>query len=336
AADAAKAEMARALIPTDDRVLNRLGAFASLFAARFPDVADPVLVMKTEEPGSKQKLAFQHGRYESICYDLINHLINDIAVMGAVPLIVQDAIICGKLDPAVVSALVTYLAQACRAQGCTLVGGETSEQPGVIPAGTYILTASVVGVVDRAAIIDGSRIAAGDTLLAVASNGLHTNGYSLVRALIDRAPDLLTRPVGAGTFLDAILLPHLCYLPGLRGLFGLPGLHGLAHITGGGVRDNLGRILPRSLTARVDLGAFVIPPVFRVIREAAAASDAEMLRTYNLGVGLIAVVAPDAVATAQTHLAAHAYTAYPIGHVAPGEGGVQFEGALRWNNPATT
>ena len=189
AADAVKKVMAKSLETADKRVLNKIGAFASLFDGTFPEYEHPVLVLKTEEPGSKQKLAFQYNRVSSICYDMINHLINDIITMGAKPLSVQDAIICGKLEKEVVTELVHSISQACREQDCVLIGGETSEQPGVLEAGIYILTASLVGVVEKSKIIDGSKIEEGDSVLAVASNGLHTNGYSLVRALMAQKPD---------------------------------------------------------------------------------------------------------------------------------------------------
>ena len=188
AADAAKRDMARLLEPRDPRILNGVGPFATLIDATFPEYRHPVIVFKTEEPGTKQKLAAAHGAYRSLCFDLVNHLVNDIVVMGALPVAVQDAIICGSLQPGAVTAMVAGLAEACRAQECSLTGGETSEQPGVLEPGTYVLAASVVGVVERKAVIDGSRIAPGDTVLALASNGVHTNGYSLVRRLLRDDP----------------------------------------------------------------------------------------------------------------------------------------------------
>ena len=196
AADAAKRDMARLLAPHDPRILNGVGPFATLIDASFPGYRYPVIVFKTEEPGSKQKLAVAHGAYRSLCFDLVNHLVNDIVVMGAVPVAVQDAIICGSLQRGVVTTMVAGLAEACRAQECSLTGGETSEQPGVLEPGTYVLAASVVGVVERAAVIDGSRIGAGDTVLALASNGVHTNGYSLVRRLLEDDPALAGRRLG--------------------------------------------------------------------------------------------------------------------------------------------
>lgn len=328
-ADRAKEEMAASLRSSDPRVLNSLGAFASLFAASFPGLRDPVLVLKMEEPGSKQKLAFRFGRVASICRDLVNHLVNDIAVMGARPLVVQDVIVCGKLERETVAAVVRHLAEACRELGCTLVGGETSEQPGVLEPGTYVLAASVVGVADRSAIVDGSTIRAGDELLAVASNGLHTNGYSLVRALIDRDPSLLERPVGGESFLDAIMKPHTPYLRPLEGLFGDPALHGMAHITGGGIEGNLRRVLPPGVDAVIELPAIRVPPVFQVIRAAGRVEEADMLRTFNVGAGLVLAADRDAARRVSAHVGSFGIDCYRIGEVVPGSGRVRFRGELQ-------
>ncbi len=340
AADATKAAMAASLETDDRRVLNRIGAFATLFDASFPGYQHPVLVLKTEEPGSKQKFALAHDRVESLCHDLVNHLINDIIVMGARPLAVQDAIICGHLDGAIVGRLVAGLAEACRAQDCTLTGGETSEQPGVLGDDTYILVANAVGVVERARIIDGARIAAGDRVIAVASNGLHTNGYSLVRALLARQPELATAAIDGESFLDVILRPHRPYYAAVRDLFwhegqaGHDGLHGLAHITGGGIAGNLRRIVPAGLTATIDLPALRPPTVFRVIRERGGVDDADMLRTFNLGAGLLLVAAPDALAEIGAHLTARGYENTVVGTIGPAAdpaiGRVTFTGALPW------
>lgn len=334
AADAAKAGMAASLATDDRRVLNRIGAFATLFEGRFPGYRDPVLVLKTEEPGSKQKLAFAHDRLEGIGHDLVNHLINDIVVMGAEPLAVQDAIICGRLDGAIVNRIVASIAEACRAQGCTLTGGETSEQPGVLEPGTYILVANVVGVVERAKIVDGATIAAGDRVLAVASNGLHTNGYSLVRALLDRRPELAAELVAGEPFLDAILRPHRPYRAAVRGLLDEPGLHGMAHITGGGIAGNLRRIIPDGLRAAIDLGALRPPALFGAIRAWGGVDDADLLRTFNLGAGLILVVAPELADRARAQLAALGYESAAIGAIEPRDGAVgepvAFTGALAW------
>lgn len=329
-ADAAKQEMARSLETSDRRVLNKLGAFASLYDGKFEGYEHPILVLKMEEPGSKQKLAVQYKRVGSLCYDLVNHLIDDIIVMGARPMAVQDVIICGKLEKHVVTEMVDSMAKACREQDCSLVGGETSEQPGVLESGLYVLAAAIVGVVDKPKIVDGSKIRVGDTVLAVASNGLHTNGYSLVRALLAGQPDLADAKVDGERFLDVILRPHTCYYKAFRGLFDNPGLHGMAHITGGGFQGNLNRVLPAGTNALLDLGKVQVLPVFKTIRLAGKVDDADMLRTFNLGVGMTLVVAPDAVDAVAGHLAEQGHRSYPIGRIVEGDRTVVYKHQLSW------
>jgi len=330
-ANASKAEMAESLRSPDRRVLNGIGPFASLFDAVFPGIEDPVLVLKMEEPGSKQLLAIKYKRPRGIAYDVVNHLINDVIVMGATPLAVLDAIICGRLERNLVVELVRSMAAACREQSCSLVGGETSEQPGVIPAGRYILAASAVGVVSKANVIDGSRIEPGDKVLSIASNGLHTNGYALVRNLIKRRPGIVKRKVDGRRFLDVILEPHLCYYRALRGLFGFRGLHGLAHITGGGVAENLRRILPSGVNAHIDLTRITPLPIFRLIRSAGGVPDHDMLRTFNMGVGMVAVAAPSAVGIISRHVETRGYRITPIGEITSGSCRVIFAGELAWS-----
>ncbi len=329
-ANETKAEIKQALSKTDPRILNSLGAFGSLYDISFPEYESPVLVLKTEEPGSKQLLAFQYDRYESICFDMINHLINDCIVMGAKPLAVQDAIICGKLEKDKVKRMVLAIADACRQQECSLTGGEISEQPGVIPAGTYILTSSIVGIVDRKDIIDGSTIASGDVVVGVESSGLHTNGYSLVRKLLARDPGLADMSIGGRTFIDLVLEPHRCYYKAVKGLFGTGLMKGMAHITGGGIRENLDRILPPNIDAVVDLSTYKIPEVFSAIKESGKVDDPEMLRTYNLGVGLAVVCAESALDSVLSHITGHGIGAYVIGRTVEGSRKVQATGSLRW------
>lgn len=330
AADAVKKVMAKSLETADKRVLNKIGAFASLFEGTFPEYEHPVLVLKTEEPGSKQKLAFQYNRVSSICYDMINHLINDIITMGAKPLSVQDAIICGKLEKEVVTELVHSISQACREQGCVLIGGETSEQPGVLEVGTYILTASLVGVVEKSKIIDGSKIEEGDSVLAVASNGLHTNGYSLVRALMAQKPEIIKMQVEGESFLEAILKPHKCYYQSFRGLFNLPEIHGIAHITGGGIGGNLNRILPEDLDAVVDLGKIEVLPIFKILKEMGGVEESDMMRTFNMGVGMTIVVKKTALKVVRKHLSGKGCSSCVIGEISKGKKKVVYQGKLNW------
>ncbi|HUO07492.1 MAG TPA: phosphoribosylformylglycinamidine cyclo-ligase [Phycisphaerae bacterium] len=337
-ADAAKKKMAETMATKDPRVLHRPGAFASLFDASFPGIREPVLVMKTEEPGSKQKIAFANGRAGSIAYDMIHHLIDDIIVVGAQPVAVQDCIVCGKLQKDVVLELVAAINDACRQNDCFLIGGETSEQPGVLEAGLYILSSSIVGVVEKSKILDGRTIQTGDAVIAVPSNGLHTNGYSLVRALMAANPglerEIITNEFGQReTFLDAILKPHTCYYQPFKGLFvdNVGGqLHGIAHITGGGIAGNLNRILPENCDAQINAAALRVLPIFKRIKALGNVPDADMLRTFNCGIGMTIVCAPSAVDAIVQHLQPFKLDAYPIGTIVDGKGDVRYEGNVQW------
>jgi phosphoribosylformylglycinamidine cyclo-ligase len=241
-----------------------------------------------------------------------------------------DVIVCGRIDQHIVTGLVAGIAAACREQGCELVGGETSEQPKVLEADRYVLAASLVGVVDRAKIIDGSAIRAGDLVLALPSNGPHTNGYSLIHELTERHPNVLQQPVGDESFLDAVLQPHTPYYQQVRAIVENPGLHGLVHITGGGMRENVDRVLPSALSAEIDLAAVRIPEVFAAIKQTGRVSEDDMLRTFNLGVGMIAICARGSCAQIQDAIARTPASSYVIGEIAPGAGGVQTTGALHW------
>ncbi len=325
-----KAGLSAVIDGKDPRVLNRVGAFASVFRLDVGRFREPVLVLKTEEPGSKQVLAFQQDRIESVCFDMINHLINDCVVLGAEPLAVQDLIICGRMDKESVTRIVSACAAACAAQGCALTGGETTEQPDVVAAGTYILGSSIVGVVERDKLIDGSRIERGDVVIALASSGPHTNGYTLIRDLLKKTPALAAEKVGAATFLDAVLEPHRCYYPALKGLFPRGVITGLAHITGGGIRENLDRILPKTLDASIDLSLYRAPAVFDRIRRAAGSSADEMLRTFNLGVGLTLVCRERNADAVLEHLRAAGEDAYAIGEIVAGKGAVQCRGEVTY------
>lgn len=329
-ADATKKAMATSLETKSPLVLNAFGAFASLLDGSFKGYKEPVLVCKTEEPGSKQLIAFQHDKIESVCEDLINHLINDIIVMGATPVFFQDCIICGKLESDKVKRIVKGMADACRAQDCILTGGETSEQPGVIPAGTYILTSSGIGVAEKSKVIDGSAIKKGDRVLAVASSGLHTNGYTLVRKLMEAKPEILKETIDGKSFIDTVVIPHRCYWKPLKDLMKQPSLHGMAHITGGGIEGNLNRILPKNLDASIDASAIKILPIFKVIKKYSGSTDVDMRRTYNLGAGMTIVVSADAVAETIRHFESLKIDTYAIGEIVDGNGEVEMKGELKW------
>ena len=211
-----------------------------------------------------------------------------------------------------------------------MTGGETSEQPGVVAPGTYILAASIVGVAEKSAILDGSKISEGDAVLAAVSNGLHTNGYSLVRALMASKPEVVDMQVEGRRFLEVILEPHRCYYHAFKGLFGLAGLHGIAHITGGGLRGNLNRILPDGLDAAINLDSIRILPIFKLIRRMGNVPGDDMLWTFNLGVGMTIVARRSAVGRIQEHLADHECESYVIGEIVKGKREVTFDGVLRW------
>lgn len=330
-ADTTKKAMAESLRTTSPLVLNSIGAFASVCEGVFPGFTHPVLVCKTEEPGSKQLLAFEHDRIKSICEDLIHHLINDILVMGAVPMFIQDLIVCGKMEEDIIKQLVKHIADACTAQGAVLTGGETSEQPGVLAPGAYVLGASCIGIAEKSFVIDGSAIRSGDSVLALESSGPHTNGYSLIRALIKEDPTILTANVEGDTFLNRIMEPHRCYFMALKDLFRSPQLHGMAHITGGGIPGNLNRILPKTMNAVIDASLIKILPVFSFIKEKSGNDDDDMKRTFNLGVGMTVVIDPKKTGDALTHLKKHGVHAYSIGEITDGGSGVvQMKGALHW------
>lgn len=327
-ANETKSAMKSILQTNEKRVLNKVGAFSALYDINFPEYKNPVLVLKTEEPGSKQLLAFQYDKIESICFDTINHLINDCIVMGARPLTVQDAIICGKLESDKVKRMVQAFASACENQNCVLTGGETSEQPGVIPAGTYILTTSIVGIAEKDNIIDGTKITEGDIVLGLESSGLHTNGYTLVRKLIEQNPEIINTKIGDKTFLELILEPHRCYYQTIKDLFPKNIITGLAHITGGGIKENLNRILPDNLDAEIDLSKYQILPIFKFIKNLAGLDDAEMLRTFNMSIGLTMIVKPEYTNEVINFIKEKDVNCYEIGRIVKGNKEVKTIGQL--------
>src|SRR3989344_5055585 len=320
-----KSGIAKVLEGQNKNVLNRIDAFATLYDGTFPGYKNPILVFKTEEPGTKQKLAIENNSVETLSYDLVGHLINDAIVMGAKPLSVQDCIVCGKMEKKVILKIVSSLAKACKENGCLLTGGETSEQPGVVPKEIYILTASITGVVEKDLIIDGSKIKEGDTVLALASNGLHTNGISLVRKIMEQNPKILKEKIGGKFFIKNVLIPHRCYYNSLKGLFRNKGLVGLAHITGGGIKENLNRILPKNLDAVVDIKKVKVLEIFRILKKFGNLEDADMFRAFNMGVGIVAVVKANFAEEIKKHLQKSGIDTYEIGKVIKGTGQVNLK-----------
>jgi phosphoribosylformylglycinamidine cyclo-ligase len=275
-------------------VLSDLGSFGGLFHLGAQPRRDPVLVASADGVGTKLRVAFMTGTHHTIGADLVNHCVNDILVQGAEPLFFLDYLATGRLDPDVAVQIVDGLARACRENGCALLGGETAEMPGFYADGEYDVAGFVVGAVERDLLIDGRSVAPGDVLIGIPSSGLHTNGYSLARRIVfdrlrldvrDRVPEL------GATVGDALLAPHRSYLPLIRPLLPQRVLKAMAHITGGGITDNLPRVLPRGAEALVRLGAWDVPPMFRWLAAAGAVPQEDMLRTFNMGIGLILVVA---------------------------------------------
>lgn len=327
--DSIKKEMSKHLETKDKRVLNGLGPFASLYDIKFAEIENPVLVLKAEEPGSKQKLAMEYGYTESICHDMVNHLVNDIIVMGARPLAVLDTIVCGNAEKDTIKSLVKGVSEACRENECSLVGGETSIQPLVVESGVYVLTSSIAGIVEKSKVIEGTAIQKGDSVLAIASNGLHTNGYSLIRLLMDKMPQIKLDKIDGLTFIEQIMKPHTPYYKSIKDLFDRDIIHGMAHITGGGIEGNLCRVIPDGLCAKIDLSKLKILNIFKFIRNSGNISDEEMLRTFNCGVGFNVVVAQKDKDMVRKHISQF-YDCYEIGIIEEGEHKVVFEKRMNW------
>ena len=280
-------------------VLGGVGGFGGLF--ELSGYRQPVLVSGTDNVGTKLKIALAMGRFESLGRDVVNACLNDVIVCGAKPLFFLDYIATGKMDPDLAEEIVRGVAAACIENGCALIGGETSELPGLFAQGEFDLSGFAVGVVEKDDILDGSTIREGDALVGIPSNGLHTNGFSLVRRIfgIDHDPRVLEEHVPRleTTLGDALLVPHRSYYPLLAPA--LPEIKGMAHITGGGFEGNVPRCLPKGVAARIHLDSWDVPPIFRLLQERGRVEEAEMYRVFNMGVGMVLVVAPEALATVQ-------------------------------------
>ncbi len=277
-------------------VLSEIGSFGGLFALSPAGVREPVLVASADGVGTKLRVAFMTGIHDTIGRDLVNHCVNDILVQGARPLFFLDYLATGRLEPDVAVQIVDGLASACRDNGCALLGGETAEMPGFYADGEYDVAGFIVGVVDRARLVDGRSIRAGDRLIGIPSSGLHTNGYSLARRIAfdlaglsvdDGVPEL------GGTIGEALLVPHRSYLRLIEPLLDSGRIKGMAHITGGGITDNLPRVLPDGLEAVIDRASWTVPPLFRWLQRQGDVPDDDMLRTFNMGIGLIVVCAAE-------------------------------------------
>lgn len=329
AAEAAKKRM-KALVESTRTpgVIGGIGSFGGLFSPSTAGLSEPVLVASADGVGTKLKVAFMMNRHDTVGVDIVCHCANDILVQGARPLFFLDYLALGKLEEDTVVQLVSGVAEGCRRAGCALLGGETAEMPDFYAVGEYDLAGFIVGLVDRKDILDGSRVKAGDVLLGLASDGLHTNGYSLARkALFDAAGYTVdSRPYGLEETLgEALLRPHRCYAAPILPLLSGGAIHAMAHITGGGLVDNIPRSLPEGLGVEIDRATWNVPALFSVIQSAGDIPDTEMYRAFNMGIGMVLIVDADAADETARALAAAGETVYRIGGVVPGRQTVEWK-----------
>ena len=303
-------------------VLSDIGSFGGLFRFTTGSFQDPVLVSSADGVGTKLRVAFMAGKHDTVGEDLVNHCVNDILVQGAEPLFFLDYFGTGRLSPAVAESVVTGMARACRANHCALLGGETAEMPGFYADGEYDIAGFIVGVVERNRLITGAALTPGDVLVGVPSTGLHTNGYSLARRIafdhlkldVDSFVPELSRTIG-----EALLEPHRSYLSLVRPLLATGVIKGMAHITGGGITENLPRILPEGTSARIRTSSWTVPPVFRWLQDKGRVPPDDMLRTFNMGIGLIVSLASEHAEHVKTTLGGQI-----IGEIVRGEPSVTY------------
>jgi phosphoribosylformylglycinamidine cyclo-ligase len=303
-------------------VMSDIGSFGGLFRLDPARFHDPVLVSSADGVGTKLKVAFLANRHDTVGADLVNHCVNDILVQGAEPLFFLDYLATGRLSPAVAEEVISGIARACKENGCALIGGETAEMPGFYADGEYDLAGFIVGAVDRERVIDGSTIQPGDVLIGLRSSGLHTNGYSLARAILfDRLGlrvDSMLEGVGE-TVGDALLRTHRSYLPIVKPLLADTRVKGMAHITGGGIPGNLSRILPAGTAARVNRASWTTPPLFTFLQRAGAVTTDEMFRAFNMGIGMILVCASEQVKKVQMLLSETGEQSVVVGEIKRGD-----------------
>ena len=303
-------------------VLSEIGGFGGLFVVDKAKYTDPVLVSSVDGVGTKLKVAFEMGLHSTIGGDLVNHCVNDILVQGAAPLFFMDYLATGKLDPAIAEKVVEGLADACKHNGCALIGGETAEMPGFYPDGEYDLAGFIVGVVERDRIITGKDVQIGDIVLGLPSNGLHTNGYALARKLLFEvahySPETYVNEI-KNKVGNELMRTHKSYWPSLKKMIDAQCVSALAHITGGGITENLPRVLPRGTAALIELGSWPVPPIFEHLQQLGSVPQEEMLRTFNMGLGMLLVVPSAKFKKAQTVLERVGEKAYTVGRITKGE-----------------
>ena len=309
-------------------VASGLGGFGGLFDLKAAGFVDPVLVAATDGVGTKLRIAIDTGNVDGVGIDLVAMCVNDLVCQGAEPLFFLDYFATGKLELDSAARIIEGIAKGCAASGCALIGGETAEMPGMYPAGDFDLAGFAVGAMERGTALPAD-VGAGDVLLGLASDGVHSNGYSLVRRIVGASglgwgDDC---PWAEGTLGEALLTPTRLYVKAALAAIGAGGVHGFAHITGGGLTENLPRVLPEGLGAKVDLGAWDLPPVFGWLADKGGIEQAEMLKTFNAGIGMVVVVAADAAGRVTAALEAEGQTVLALGQIADGQG-VTYKGRL--------
>jgi phosphoribosylformylglycinamidine cyclo-ligase len=324
AADAAKSRIkALARATFNPAVLSEIGVFGSMFRPDLSRYRDPILVASTDGVGTKIHVAIMAGVHDTVGYDLVAHCVDDILVQGASPLFFLDYIALGKMDPAKVERIVAGFARACAEFSCPLIGGETAEMPGTYAPDDYDLAGFIVGIVDRDKVLTGEKVREGDLLLGLPSTGLHTNGYTLARKILFETLGLTVDTPRAElgmTVGQALLQPHKGYLAALEPLIERGKVRALAHITGGGFPGNVPRVLPNGLAARIRTTAWQVPALFRLIQDGGHVAEAEMYRTFNMGIGMVVVVAPEDLHEVEHSLERRGETAHLIGSVVAGSG----------------
>lgn len=308
--------------------MGGLGGFGGLFDVAASGYRDPVLVSGTDGVGTKLLLAIEFDQHDHIGTDLVAMCVNDVLVQGAEPLFFLDYFATGSLALDTAERVINGVARGCEEAGAALLGGETAEMPGMYAAGHYDLAGFCVGAVERERLIDGSAVAAGDVLLGLTASGVHANGFSLVRHIVANTDLDYADQLDAQTLGEALLTPTRIYVKPVLGVLPDHRVHALAHITGGGLTDNLPRVLPPGLRARIDLGAWTLPPLFATLADAGAVEPAEMLRTFNCGIGMVLACPADSAAGLARALGAAGETVVTLGHIETGERGVVYDGAL--------
>ncbi len=317
----------------NDQVLCDIGSFGAMYQPDLTNLEEPVLVSSVDGVGTKLKLAFMTGKHDTVGVDLVSHCVNDILVQGARPLYFLDYFAVGKLEPQVAIDVLRGLSAGCRYAGCALIGGETAEMPDMYQPGEYDLAGTIVGIVDRKKIVDGSAIREGDVIISLPSTGLHTNGYSLARKIVFEVAGLGPNdemPYTGRTVAEALMEPHISYAKLMQVVMKVVEVRGMAHITGGGITDNFPRILPEGLAGEVDLTSWEVPGIFRYLQETGNVEELEMLRTFNMGQGFMLVVPPEQAAKAVETIELTGKKGIVAGRIVKGDKRVIYKGKLRY------